>query len=85
LIAVLHAYFKTASKRYIDVISQNIDSSLLKVTRDALYPTCMQLSSDQATMVDLFAEDPQRKARFELLSAKVVRLKVGAAAMERFC
>jgi hypothetical protein len=45
----------------------------------------MQLSSDQATMVDLFAEDPQRKARFELLSAKVVRLKVGAAAMERFC
>jgi len=85
LIAVLHAYFKTASKRYIDVISQNIDSSLLKATRDALFPTCMQLSSDQATMVDLFAEDPQRKARFELLSAKVVRLKVGAAAMERFC
>jgi hypothetical protein len=85
LIAVLHAYFKTASKRYIDVISQNIDSSLLKATRDALFPTCMQLSSDQATMVDLFAEDPQRKARFELLSAKAARLKVGAAAMERFC
>jgi len=72
MIAIVHAYWKTATKRYIDNVCNVIDEELCKGTKECLMETLTNLSTD--SLDRLFVEDGKTVLLRKSLTAKLGRL-----------
>uniref|UniRef100_A0A7S0MZ32 GED domain-containing protein n=1 Tax=Pyramimonas obovata TaxID=1411642 RepID=A0A7S0MZ32_9CHLO len=81
MIILLHAYWKTATKRFVDNVCNVIDENLCKATKSCLMQTLTELSTD--SLDRYFVEDSNVVLLRKSLVAKLDRLGAAKEALQK--
>ena len=73
--AMLHAYWKASSKRFVDTTIQTVDRVLLKRLDAVMVDRFVKASQTEQQLAELFVEDEQISEMRSMLEAKLARLQ----------
>ena len=79
--AMLYAYWKASSKRFVDNAVQTIDRVLLRNLDSVVFERFDQVGLSEQQLVDLFVEEQHVCERRRMLSAKLARLQKANAVL----